>query len=144
VFGTIMLRIALGQGAFFAGGGLRQLLASGDEAKLIFFADTLAAPWFIVIVIYGVFVPNPWQRGAAVGGGVARLWRVRLGGFALAWGAVAVRLGVGCLTKRALRMAFAVAVAVYGSHRIERLRREAVEARQLGQYVLTRRLGKGG
>src|SRR5262249_12214146 len=36
------------------------------------------------------------------------------------------------------------ALAVYGSHRIEVLRRQAAEARQLGQYRLKQRLGAGG
>src|SRR5262249_11140448 len=36
------------------------------------------------------------------------------------------------------------AVAVFGSHRLETLRQQAGEARQLGQYVLKRRLGSRG
>jgi serine/threonine-protein kinase len=41
-------------------------------------------------------------------------------------------------------LAIAVAIAVYGTHRIELLRREAFRNRQLGQYQLKRRLGSGG
>ena len=37
-----------------------------------------------------------------------------------------------------------VAIAVYGSHRIEALRQEADTARRLGQYRLKERLGAGG
>src|SRR5262249_34919357 len=36
------------------------------------------------------------------------------------------------------------AIAVYGSHRLNVMRREAREARRLGQYVLKRLLGSGG
>src|SRR5262249_41668835 len=36
------------------------------------------------------------------------------------------------------------AIAIYSSHRIEVLRQEASEARQLGQYRLTKCLGAGG
>ena len=36
------------------------------------------------------------------------------------------------------------AMAVYGSHKISQLRREAFEARKLGQYRLKHRLGSGG
>src|SRR5262249_35281468 len=43
-----------------------------------------------------------------------------------------------------LWMTIAVAIAVYGTHRVEALRREVSEARKLGQYVLKRRLGAGG
>ncbi|HKA53888.1 MAG TPA: serine/threonine-protein kinase [Candidatus Binatia bacterium] len=38
----------------------------------------------------------------------------------------------------------AAALAVYGSHRIESLRRAEVQARRLGQYALKQRLGGGG
>jgi serine/threonine-protein kinase len=41
-------------------------------------------------------------------------------------------------------MAVAVAVAGFGSYRIQVLQQEAHEARQLGQYRLKRRLGEGG
>jgi serine/threonine-protein kinase len=41
-------------------------------------------------------------------------------------------------------LAIAAAIAVYGSHKINVLRHEAFEARQLGQYVLKQRLGEGG
>jgi serine/threonine-protein kinase len=41
-------------------------------------------------------------------------------------------------------LAIGIAIAVYGSHRIEVLRQEAFAARQLGQYVLKQRLGSGG
>src|SRR5262249_28072905 len=43
-----------------------------------------------------------------------------------------------------LWMTIAVAIAVYGTHRVEALRREASEARKFGQYVLKHRLGAGG
>ena len=37
-----------------------------------------------------------------------------------------------------------VGISVYGSHRIETLRRQASAARRLGQYVLREKLGGGG
>src|SRR6185295_1717162 len=43
-----------------------------------------------------------------------------------------------------LNMAVASALAIYGSHRIEVLRRQVLEARKLGPYQLKRRLGTGG
>ena len=43
-----------------------------------------------------------------------------------------------------LWMMYAVVIAIVGSHRLEKLRREASAARQLGQYRLKERLGAGG
>jgi serine/threonine-protein kinase len=37
-----------------------------------------------------------------------------------------------------------VAIAIFGSYKISELQQEALQARRLGQYVLKRRLGKGG
>ncbi len=44
----------------------------------------------------------------------------------------------------ALLLAILAAGSAYGAHMISRLRRQVVEARQLGQYRLKRRLGSGG
>src|SRR5262249_48615572 len=44
----------------------------------------------------------------------------------------------------AIYLAIAVALAAYGTHRVEALRREAAEARKLGPYQLKQRLGAGG
>jgi serine/threonine-protein kinase len=44
----------------------------------------------------------------------------------------------------AVLLAMAVAIAVFGSHRIQVLEAQAFEAQQLGQYRLKKRLGSGG
>src|SRR5438874_2763304 len=57
----------------------------------------------------------------------------RLGGYT---GQVLFDMGI-CL-------GMAAAIAVFGSYKISELQQEALEARKLGQYVLKRRLGRGG
>ena len=107
-----------------------------------------AIEFFAITMIYGMFIPNTWRRTAlvvtpivlapivavlaAVAGCPAMLEIVTrpnvlddqlvLVGFLL--------LGAGCAT--------------YGTHVIHRLRTEAFEARQLGQYRLRERIGAGG
>src|SRR5262249_54815627 len=44
----------------------------------------------------------------------------------------------------AIWLAVAVGYAIYGSHKISVLRRQAFEARRLGQYQVKHRLGAGG
>jgi serine/threonine-protein kinase len=98
----------------------------------------------IYIVAYGVCIPNTWRRCVLVVG--------------LLWGIVPVMWTVGCTTTDVpwsaamnvqtlfvfLDLTFGAALAVYGCHRVETLRQEAVQARRLGQYVLRDRLGAGG
>jgi serine/threonine-protein kinase len=48
------------------------------------------------------------------------------------------------LAETGVLVAIAVAVAVFGSYRIHALQEQAMEAKQLGQYKLNKRLGAGG
>jgi hypothetical protein len=100
--------------------------------------------FFALIVAYSTVIPCSWRRctlmvGVAgitplliVGGGVFR-GGVALGAY-LQW----------FLLPMGLFLAVAAIISVYGSHRISVLRRQAFEARQLGQYQLKGRLGSGG
>ena len=104
----------------------------------------LFMPAAIYLVAYGVCIPNTWRRCVLV---VAALWGIT--------SAVWV---IGCMTNDLpltlslrpdiasifMMLTFAAALAIYGSHRIETLRHEALQGRQLGQYVLRQRLGAGG
>jgi eukaryotic-like serine/threonine-protein kinase len=99
--------------------------------------------WFFLIVLYGVFIPNTWQRCAAVVGLMACTPLVLTPLAALAFGRWHPELGFA-LADLAVLILTGVAVAVFGSYRIQVLQRQAFEARQLGQYRLRQRLGAGG
>jgi serine/threonine-protein kinase len=99
--------------------------------------------WFFLIVLYGVFIPNTWQRCALVVGAIGLI--------PLALAAVgAWRCGpldpsfVSALIDVALLLLTGMAVSVFGSYRIHVLEEKAFEAQQLGQYRLKQRLGSGG
>jgi serine/threonine-protein kinase len=103
--------------------------------------------WFAIVVGYGVLVPNTGGRTARVVGVLAAVPV----GLYFACGLVADGVWPGYRQELvidtvvfAVFMAVGAAIAVYGSHRIETLRREAVAARRLGQYVLREKLGGGG
>jgi serine/threonine-protein kinase len=107
-------------------------------------AWSVTLPWFAAMILYGTFIPNTWRRCAAVVSGIAVLpLSIHVLG-----GLLDDRLDKGLLLvfllEMAVWMAVGAAVAIYGSHRIEVLRQQAVEARKLGQYRLQRRLGSGG
>jgi serine/threonine-protein kinase len=105
---------------------------------------SLALPWFSVMILYGTFIPNTWRRCAVVVGGIALLPLTifAVGGF------LDDRLDKGrlliILSQMTFWLALGAALAIYGSHRIEVLRRVASAARQMGQYRLKQRLGAGG
>ncbi len=101
-------------------------------------------PWALIIIAYGVFIPNRWQRCALVVGvmalapiAVRTVAYVTSGLPTQDWSNLAG-------TNGGFLLLTAAAIAIYGAHRIEILRQEAIAARKLGQYQLKERLGVGG
>ncbi|MFH5805309.1 serine/threonine-protein kinase [Alienimonas sp. DA493] len=121
-----------------AGPGDRALMAAAFPAMA-------AAPWMLLIQIYGLFIPNRAGRAAAVLAVMA-----------------AVPLAVACVTAVRFREVYAVlfeqglfsamvvwiltsaAAALYGAVRLSTLRQAAREAREVGSYRLVERIGSGG
>ncbi|HVL11830.1 MAG TPA: serine/threonine-protein kinase [Gemmata sp.] len=100
--------------------------------------------WFVVITLYGTLIPNTLRRGATVLSLIALAPVVFFAAYAGWVRPLDPQTVAAILVSLSFTNAIAVAVAVFGSSRIEYLRRQAVEARKLGQYVLRERLGAGG
>ena len=108
----------------------------------------VTTPWLLLILTYALFIPNTWQRAAAVIGAIAAGPLVTL---AYLWLAVpqftplATRADyVGFVSAQILFAGIAAMVGIIGVQTIGKLRREAFAAKQLGQYRLKQRLGSGG
>jgi serine/threonine-protein kinase len=99
--------------------------------------------WFFLIIIYGVFIPNTWRRCLLVSIGLALMPLILTPLAALHHTPLQGELASSLLTLGTL-LALAIAIAVFGSHRIQVLEEQAFEAQQLGQYRLKRPLGSGG
>jgi eukaryotic-like serine/threonine-protein kinase len=125
-------------------GGWMLRYARRDLAEVSTLARHTSILWCMMIVGYGIFVPNTLRRSAAVTGGfAAAVLAVNL--LAGLWDeAVPRRHLISYLGEMATWLVVAVGYAVYGSHKISVLRRQAYEARRLGQYQVKRRLGAGG
>ncbi|WP_152054249.1 serine/threonine-protein kinase [Tautonia marina] len=102
----------------------------------------------IVIILYGLFIPNTWRRAAiAVGlifsitGLVQMSVMIRTAGRRSMVEQLAT---FEQISTNLLILFLSVLIAVYGTHLINALRVEAFEARRLGQYVLRGRIGGGG
>ncbi|MFO0965929.1 MAG: hypothetical protein U0793_10145 [Gemmataceae bacterium] len=122
-------------------------MVASDEAKLTLFSALNAANclrWFILIVLYGAFIPNSWKRCALVVGGMA-LTPILLSVFL---GCVQCPVLGGFVWHGMFEMvatlSIAAAIAIFGSYKISELSEQAFQARRLGQYLLHRRLGSGG
>jgi len=108
----------------------------------------------ILIPSYGLYVPKNWRRAAVVAGPLAILpfaplavLSVRHPG-AMSWlGRAREPLetsGVFLFSFDALILAILAVASTLGAGAISLLRRQIVEARQLGQYRLGKRIGEGG
>jgi len=115
-----------------------------QQGTLRILAAATAMPWVAPVVAYGVIIPNTWRR-CAVAVTLFALTPVALYSYT-GWraGLLDETLMRLFLVELAFWLGIAAVLAIYGSHRIEILRRQAFEARTLGHYRLTRRLGSGG
>jgi serine/threonine-protein kinase len=107
------------------------------------FANDAALCWVILMVGYGVMIPNTWRRcGAAIGLiGMASLLLSALGLWAKGMPAIPAAQFLGTKT---IFLGIAAIIVVYGCHRVQLLSEEVDAARKLGQYHLKQFLGGGG
>jgi serine/threonine-protein kinase len=104
--------------------------------------------WMLMIFTYALFIPNTWQRAAAVIGVMALM---PIATFAYLWFASPefVQLASrpeygGFVSAQIMTLGIAAMVGIVGVQTIGALRRQAFAAKQLGQYRLKKRLGSGG
>lgn len=128
----------------FVDPGWLVIYAQRHQAEMSILARQPSIIWIVLIVVYGTFIPNTGRRCGAVTTmmAVSPLAAVGWGGWAGA--AVPPRLLLLFLAEMAMWMGCAVAIAIYGSHKIATLNDEALAARHLGPYQLKQRIGHGG
>lgn len=105
----------------------------------------VTAPWMLLILTYSLYIPNTWRRAAWVLGLFAAAPAVLC--FVATFFEMPGYAHVGTVYNIStvfMTMTLAAYIGTWGVHTINRLRREAFEARQLGQYRLKRLLGAGG
>ena len=100
--------------------------------------------WLVLVYTYALFIPNTLRRAAVAIGLMCSLPMLLLLG--MMWWYPIVYENVSYFQVARLFFCFCMAAGggVLGVDIIGSLRREAFEARQLGQYCLTRLIGAGG
>ncbi|MGD8818273.1 MAG: serine/threonine-protein kinase, partial [Acidobacteriota bacterium] len=127
----------------------RYYLDQRNAADAVFAISFGFLTYFAFLSAYGFFSPNSWRRALWMTGLIALL---PIGVLALV--AVADPAGMAYLRRvsgldieissMVMMLGIGVMVATWGAHRIHTLRLEAHEAKRLGQYRLTERIGRGG
>lgn len=122
------------------------VLAAG--AKHGYVAST-APMWMTLVFTYALFVPNTWQRAAVVISVMTATPIVILIFVKLTSGGLDLLITHSSYMKQGVLdnvmvLLLSAAISIWGVHMVNSLRREAFEAKQLGQYQLRRRLGVGG
>jgi serine/threonine-protein kinase len=144
IFGMVAAFFAWLQVDTYHDGALVRAIVPGHEA-FVFRLVSLSAVlrWFLLIVLYGIFIPNTWQRCTAIVGGLALL-PVALMVIGSQLDKATATYVLSALPETIILMATAAAIAVLGSHKIRELHEKAHEAQRIGQYRLKQVLGFGG
>lgn len=106
----------------------------------------VAGPWFLLMFTYAMFIPNSPRRAGIVLGTLGALPIITI--LVLNWQSEACHTVLSedreALIVTTLLMFVGAVTGTVGTHTIGALRKEAFEAKQLGQYRLRRRIGAGG
>lgn len=136
--------IAGAQILFVTASFLHDFALENDPVSAVNSACHMFTAWSFLTLIYGMFIPNDWRRAAWILGPTAFLPLIV--GYLVEWKEPAIRaMLVDDHFGLPIWSPFlASIVAVVGAHVIYTVRREAFEAKQLGQYQLKDKLGEGG
>jgi serine/threonine-protein kinase len=145
LFGAAAMFFVYMHFAVFNHGQVLEWANPNYKARIASLANTASnMRWFVIIVLYGTFIPNTWRRCATVVGLLAAI-PVALNFWTCTtcpqMGPVS---GPSPIVDTFTVLGLAAAIAIFGSYKISVLQQEAVVARELGQYRLKQKLGSGG
>ncbi len=114
-----------------------------SEALLVAFLGRTLTTYIWLMLVYGMLIPNTWRRAAWVIGAIA-LFPIGIRvAFRIQYPSLSEVLSLDEVSFTLLVLVVAAVSAVYGTHVINTLRKEAHQARKLGQYQLMDRIGRG-
>jgi serine/threonine-protein kinase len=127
----------------------RRAIREENAADAVFAISFAAMTYFALLSAYGFFAPNTWRRALRMTSLIAL---TPLGVLVIIVvtddGAMRFLLSTGNagieISSMMLILGIGVMIATWGAHRIHTLRLEVHEAKRLGQYRLSERIGRGG
>jgi serine/threonine-protein kinase len=144
IFGSLAAFFAWLQVDTYHDGALLRAIVPGNEAFVFQLVGLSAAlRWFVLIVLYGAFIPNTWQRCAVIVG-ILGLLPVVLMVAGSQLDSSTSDYVLSALPDMIKLMSIAMAIAVFGSYKTRELHKQAHEAQRFGQYQLKQMLGFGG
>lgn len=118
--------------------------AIGDVADVVGANANNYLAWTLIILIYGIFMPNTWQRAAAILMPCASAPYLVTFGVSAVNPTVADMLGQTSYGLPVFAPLLAAFTAIYAAHLIHSVRQDAYRAKQFAQYRLKRMIGAGG
>ena len=141
----LVVLLAVGTQLVLIGSTAMVHFAASDDAVSTVSAGILNhVGWSLVILIYGIFMPNSWKRASLILVPAACIPFVVTFIVCSCHEHVKELLCENRFNIPVPMPMLAAFVAIYAAHIIHSARREAFEARQYGQYRLKDKLGSGG
>ena len=121
-----------------------EFMNEGDVTSVIAMTHIARAGWSVLLFTYAIFMPNRWQRAAAILLPTSVVPYIVLEFQCWYFPQLATMLEQDNSGAPIPLPIVAGIVGIYGTHLISSVRRKEYDARQLGQYRLTKKIGAGG
>ena len=142
LFGSAAAYMGLQDFAF-----IDQSAALGDSGMVLSGLLRTVSHYVLLVIVYGMFIPNTWQRAAWV---ISPLAAAPVAATFLLWGRypdIAETMALthsGELVEAGVLMIFGAAVAIGGTQIVGHYQRGQVKTAEMGFYRLRERIGVGG
>ena len=141
--GSVLCCFAWEQAQLFESGNLISRAGHGWIGPIVA-ARSLNWSWALLIIIYGIWIPNTARRSTLAVAAIFIATMAITCGLALTAESAPASAIAAFVLYSTTHTAAAAAIAIFGAYRIQTLQRAVVEARRLGPYRLLKRLGAGG
>jgi eukaryotic-like serine/threonine-protein kinase len=139
LFGTLAAILHLA-----AAGQMLRYAEDGDRVATLVWKRQFLGSFTALLLTYAMFIPNTWRRAASILLPAVCLPYLMFLILRETHPNLTAFLDADRSVFTLPVPVFSTLIGIYGSHALQRVRRDAFEARQFGQYVLKEQIGTGG